>query len=1166
MPSKLNYEDFLGESLKATRSLIEATKDLKDSLKQIGETSEENLKKLKVSESTEDYAKLQKELVNLQNTQKELQKLTDAENELRLKERDIVKQQIAQQEKLKAEKKALRDEVKLELALQQKSIKSVESLTARNKALTAQARKLNLETAEGVEQYKALTKEILDNKDEIKKLDNEVKQAKISQEAYNKALKIEEDLSKGLIKTKKDLKDANKQLRIAVDNLDIDSQADEIERLNAVIDANSKLIEENSDEQTKAKINVGRYAESVAELLETQGLLSREMEIYNTIMKVANFLTKKNTKETDENAEAKEDLAKATKKAEEASEDLNNSFKKSIIGAIITAVVSLGSAWATTSEGADTFKLVLANINSFIQIGINRLGALANFLIKDTKSAFIGAKKDVNDFKISLLELVDSPKLSKFASKFGVDLNGVSGSLKEAREKSAEFNKEIKDLDAKGQEDLLRATTGFAEQLKDVIARNKLLLAQEKEKLVAGRNLEKQISVQTGLLTRLEQLRDNEALSLTERLALTEKVEETSQRLSKNQIALAKNQLDLTNENIRQRLREQNITRDISDEELRNINNNAKLRKLISTDLLDEQKENQIALIEVQNEAQQNAIDNLNERATLEFDILEQRLDRSIQFNELIIGLNEEIISSDTKSLENKLEAQRKINEEIQKSFDFEISNLVETQKRVREAEIERLKIIGATDEEIAKKRKDLTLEESEIRDLLAIKDSQRFVEELENLKTAERINTRVAELLVKEFENKQKTLDLQKEINEETRDTELLADEILIIENEILETKRVNAELEKLLAQDVTDFTEEELKKRNEKIKALEDELTQIGKDADDERREAKIESLEKELEAVEKGSKRELEIKKELLELEKEAIDQKVEANVEANEEISDNLEKSGEDDKNTIKDDLDTILDFIDNYLKERSKRKLEEIDKEIGAVQSRQQELIALINNGNSDAQASLTALKKEESRLELERKQEQKKAQQQQLILGGLKAFSSALDSSGGNPQQALGQTITSILTLQSFLSSLPTFFDGRDGNGTASVGESQFDKVLNTGKDDFLARIHKNERILPSYMNEKLGGVSNEELVRGYLNRDMNDIALHNARNGSNDTNVYVNDNSALEAKLDMLNSSIKGISTSNISFDEVENLMVKTIREGNKKTNIKRKLNIRKR
>ena len=66
-------------------------------------------------------------------------------------------------------------------------------------------------------------------------------------------------------------------------------------------------------------------------------------------------------------------------------------------------LASLISSWSQTSEGAETFKVVLADIQSVISIVVNRVGALANFLIKDFKSAFLGAKKDILEFKATLL-------------------------------------------------------------------------------------------------------------------------------------------------------------------------------------------------------------------------------------------------------------------------------------------------------------------------------------------------------------------------------------------------------------------------------------------------------------------------------------------------------------------------------------------------------------------------------------------------------------------------------------------------------------------------------------------------------------------------------------------------------------------------------------------
>jgi hypothetical protein len=1161
----LKYEDFLNKSLGATQSLIEENEKLKQSLGELAKMSEENIKKLNLDTSTKSYNEFNKELQNLEETEKQLQKLIENGISLSEKERTVKKELLKTEIKKREEKKKLVDEVKQELALQEKTIKSVDSLTKRNKALTKQINSLNLETAEGVEQYKALSVEIINNKDEIKKLDKEIKDTKKSQDAYNKSLKIETEIAQGLIKSKKELKEANKQLRLAVDGLNIDDQAADIERLNALIDANTNIIEENSDTQTKAKFNVGKYEESIRSFLESQDSLSKEMEIYNTIMGVATFLTKKNTKETEDNADAKDDLTKATEKAEQANEDLNNSFKKSIIGAIVTVLASLISAWSQTSEGAESFKVVLADIQSVISIVVNRVGALANFLIKDFKSAFLGAKKDILEFKATLLSAADSP----FLKRIGISFDSVSGSLKATNEEVAQLDKQIKELDGQSAEDLERATNGFFETIKKAREENAKFIATEKEKLVLGRELQKTLTVERGLRERLSALRDAESVSLTERLAISESIRKIDQSIGENSIKVAKDELKLTNDTIRRKLIENNINQKFSDAEINNINNNAKLRKFVSSELLDQQTENLIELQDVENELLDNQIENNREINTLRLDAAELRFDNLEKFNEALLQQNLLIISNENLSLEAKLDAQRKIQEVNEKNFDAQISNIVEVQKQNRATELENLKLANASAAEIAKKKEQFLLEESDIKDLLNSKDSVAFADQIENLLLAERINASLADILLEQFNIKQEQLDVEKDINEEQRDQELLASEILILEKEILDTKRLNAELEKLLATDTTNFTIEEKERLRDEIKRIEDEITGIGETADDQRREAKIVSLKKELELTEEGSKRRLEIQKELLELELEGEDQKNEELIEGSQKVTKSLEDDGKTQKENLKNNLDSILDFIDGYLKERSKKEIEGIDKELSAVQKREATLLALIESGNAEAGASLSALRKEEALLEAEKEKEQEKQQNRELLIATLKSFNNGL-SGGENSGEALINTIGSISQLTSFISSLPKFATGTDSFGTESVSSSYGTKI-HSGIDGQLAMVNVGERILPTELNQKLGGISNETLVSTFTDAKslpqsvVMQSVVSNAQGDKNDVQkaMKAQESSIVATKLDKL---IKVMSNdSKFQFDEFENALIKSTTINNKTVNVKKRLKIRK-
>lgn len=140
-----------------------------------------------------------------------------------------------------------------------KATQNVEELTAAQKEYAAQQKTIETLTAKlsAMENQEAVA---------VQKLRLEIaeknRQNKIEAEAQISATKAMNDYSVVLSKSAKsvnELREQNKQLRNIVNNLNIETQAAEIAKLNKVIDGNTAIIQMNKDSYTQQKMNIGNY-------------------------------------------------------------------------------------------------------------------------------------------------------------------------------------------------------------------------------------------------------------------------------------------------------------------------------------------------------------------------------------------------------------------------------------------------------------------------------------------------------------------------------------------------------------------------------------------------------------------------------------------------------------------------------------------------------------------------------------------------------------------------------------------------------------------------------------------------------------------------------------------------------------------------------------------
>lgn len=310
-------------------------------------------------------------------------------------------------------------------------------------------------------------------------------------------------------------------------------------------------------------------------------------------------------------------------------------------------------------------------------------------------------------------------------------------------------------------------------------------------------------------------------------------------------------------------------------------------------------------------------------------------------------------------------------------------------------------------------------------------------------------------------------------------------------------------------------------------------------------------IEYDKKDDELVDNQIKRREDAALEIEGIQEKAINDRVKAEEEGLKKIEDN-QKQFDDKQKEIDDDevsktqekydnINQIVQLATDYFIEQSNRKIAQIDKEIQAAQKQFDYLQNLAAQGNINAQQSLAEQQKiidEANQRKLKQEQFQARIQ---LASSAYQTYNQKLAANKENP---LAETITDITLLQSFINSLPTFYEGTEDTGTNGRGVDN--------KGGFHAILHPNERVIPKHLNDNLKGITNEDLtnmaVQYRINKSVGEYV--GAEQISNGYEFYT-----LGSKLDKLTKVIEHKPETNIELGEITNSVmeiVKSTKRGN--------------
>ena len=486
----------------------------------------------------------------------------------------------------------------------------------------------------------------------------------------------------------------------------------QLKLLNDQLDKNNDFIKENADGYLKQKINIGNYKNDVKEAFN-------ELNIFNGGL--SGFIQR--STEAGGAGKLFTTSLKAMTKGFLGLTKAALAFIATPIGAVLAALVgafaliknALNRSEESTKKLSKAFSAFTGIINAVLKI-LEPIGKfLIDVLVKNLEFVEQSIYIVIDAFS-SLLSFAGFDDLSESVSNFNKEIQN-----------SAKLSKELSDAQADLEKQQRKAN----------------LTQLEFQKLA-----EKQ-----------RQIRDDESISINERINANEKLGEILQQQLKEELKIAQLALEVAN----LRIEAEGKTKEALDEQAEALTNIADIQERI-TGQESEQLTNRVALQKEAAEKRQERIDKRIEQLEQELEFSKELLRLEEESIEKTRTLAEEEIRILDEKLKEKLISQTEYNTQVLKLEN----DIKEQQLQNEQAELERIKSFEdkkrALQDEIAIANAE---SESEKRLLKAEQDFENHVLELENLQLREEEKTELLRLLE---EQRQQVLDDIIKQNEEKR------------------------------------------------------------------------------------------------------------------------------------------------------------------------------------------------------------------------------------------------------------------------------------------------------------------------------------------------------------------------------------------------------------
>jgi hypothetical protein len=1171
---------FKGKPEEVFSEFIKGAKDATTSVQDLLAVNQLLQGKLKeVGEAGQTFAKNfdKKRAKDIESLDKQVEELVKSQDNLN----DTIKQQEKLIKKLEAALKKKKQEDTAEAKLAKEKVRLQKQINTQ----TSEQAKENAKLRKTIQQNRKATRELVDIEQELGR-------------EYNDLKEVIEDLDKvefRRVSTAKEAQEQNKALRIIVRNLnkEIPEQAEQIERLNAVIDQNSELQKENADALTAQKINIGNYKESVTEALQETGLFGDELSQLNSIISTALDLFGPLSSEVADYADNTDQATVSTKGFGKAFKGLNNVVKASVIGLVVTAVVSIGAAFSSGRAGAIRFEKALASVQNSVKAFI---GVLSN-----AGTGFLNFFGGIFDFYVSAYATLGSVVAKALAPALQLVVNtlnatsaltGVTQAQIAAVQQAQAAVQSFANSTTNRADDVVkswgRITDGALQigeafkELPEALEAGAEASAREIEFIerrfdiaddIAAVRIE--IAKLNGEIAKFDQQAGDTTRTLNERIqasenaiALEKELIKETKRLATLELEQAKNGIlvDLErNKALTSRQAQFEALIQLG-EDAKNAEDNVKffeeyvkLQREIdelgeNSQLVEEYEEftSKIeGLLNTVNEAEVALQQKRQERLENQRDLFEQNLDFIIDIGEANAALLEQQVNDTRISTEERLKLFKQLTDgyadTVQQEQD-EFNRLIEEQEKIFGKNLPKLEfqydesglklLVGGTEVATDNLRElNKTIQE---RTSLDENEAKRLLEVIKNAQNA-----------TKEF----KTLD--RELKEVVQTVEELGEETIIDEQQKKDIEQFNKDFKAFLAtipKDLSTLTSTELQNIlnqqeafNERREALEEdfEKKKIEQQLEANRERQKL--LEDEFGEDVKQSEDYLELKKEEADLElqltKALEDDKTKTVDEALKKRLELEKKNAED----LRDIQEQIFEGLDEGIVERTRRRVEQIDNDIDSLENRITQLQETAQIGNEIQEKNLVSLRKQKAELEREKLETEERLQRIQAAIAIFESYTANLQN---DPNTALTKTIVEANVLKELIKGF--FFDGTENTGPGGAVDN---------KGGFLSVLHPYERVVPRSLNnvmKKDNGayMSNEELAHAAQawNSGMFSTAMIDP---SSMMSSSWESNEAILEKFSTLEKAVKELPAQmpvpRYDYKQLEGIITETVKRGNR-------------
>lgn len=210
---------------------------------------------------------------------------------------------------------------------------------------------------------------------------------------------------------------------------------------------------------------------------------------------------------------------------------------------------------------------------------------------------------------------------------------------------------------------------------------------------------------------------------------------------------------------------------------------------------------------------------------------------------------------------------------------------------------------------------------------------------------------------------------------------------------------------------------------------------------------------------------------------------------------------------------------FIDLLTEAFEKGADARIKKIDEEIDAAQKQADFFRDLAASGNITAKESLAEQNRLIAEANAQKEAEEKRKQRILLVSSILQAFNANL-AAGDNSTEAFTKAITSTTLLTQFIGALPTFLEGTEDTGAQGLGVD--------GKGGFKAILHPNERVMTKEQNAQIGDYSNSEVAKIMEQHRLGRIADGSQINVGWDNSLLVNQLMDVKGELGNIKKAIE--------------------------------------